>query len=457
MPASPTATARLAVHADLTELIVPHLLALTWKGMAYLSFNESFNTNLKFTTDGTDENDDMLKKDLPLRYTWSIWEQIMQSTDKTSAYSDATHKVASFATVQTFWKLWNHMPQPSELLEQKRMVREQPDGLHVIDAVMIFRENIRPEWEDKTNAAGGHFQFQLKPQIGGGQVDEYWNNLVLGMIGATIEPANMITGLRLVDKLSGPRAAGVIRLEVWFSNYDDTQAVNALKKNVEKCMATRQAVRACCGARVFPVCQLLKRAAVSKSMESEAMRQRSPHSSRPMLAMSCCAVSESLVFCAQKPPALFSPGHRRMNILPMFLNVFIPWAIFVYCFCLSSFYLMYKTPLLAWLCISAVFVIWLVFVAVAFCARKYHPDPTWFTFFSILAAICAVWGILAGLANLREYEDPYYTLQEMRDAKGPNGTGVNPSLVSGEDVMDAGVLTFQQGSMFDPERTWHFM
>ncbi|CAE7529745.1 cpr-c2 [Symbiodinium sp. CCMP2456] len=116
-----------------------------------------------------------------------------------------------------------------------------------------------------------------------------------------------------------------------------------------------------------------------------------------------------------------------------------------------------RTPLIAWLCISAVFVIWLVFVAVAFCARKYHPDPTWFTFFSILAAICAVWGILAGLSNLREYEDPYYTLQEMRDAKGPNGTGVNPSLVSGEDVMDAGVLTFQQGSMFDADRTWHFM
>ncbi|CAJ1367243.1 unnamed protein product [Effrenium voratum] len=167
--------------------------------MAYLSFNESFNTNLKFTTDGGDDSDDMLKKDLPLRYTWSIWEQIMQSSDKSSAYSDATHKVASFSTVQSFWKLWNHMPQPSELLEQKRMVREQSDGLHVIDAVMIFRENIRPEWEDKMNAQGGHFQFQLKPGIGGGQVDEYWNNLVLGMIGATIEPANMITGLRLAS------------------------------------------------------------------------------------------------------------------------------------------------------------------------------------------------------------------------------------------------------------------
>jgi len=163
----------------------------------------------------------------------------MQSSDKSSAYSDATHKVAQFATVQEFWKLWNHMPQPSELLEQKRMVREQPDGLHVIDAIMIFREEVRPEWEDKANAAGGHFQWQIKPNVGGGQMDEYWNNLVLGMIGATIEPANMITGIRLVDKLHGPRAANVIRLEVWFSDFDNTKAVQDLKKNIEKCMATR--------------------------------------------------------------------------------------------------------------------------------------------------------------------------------------------------------------------------
>ena len=71
----------------------------------FLKCLRGFNANLKFTTDGADESDDMLKKapdssfrgrqvtqDLPLRYTWSIWEQIMQSNDKSSAYSDATHK-----------------------------------------------------------------------------------------------------------------------------------------------------------------------------------------------------------------------------------------------------------------------------------------------------------------------------------------------------------------------------
>jgi len=209
--------------------------------MAYLSFNEAVNSNLKFETDNSEENEEMLAKDLPLRSTWHVWEQVVQSGAKAAAYSDATQKVAEFSTVQDFWKLWNYMPQPSELLEQKRMVREQPDGkgLCVIDAIMMFRDEIRPEWEDKMNAQGGHFQFQLKPSVGGGQVDEYWNNLVLGMIGATIEPANMITGIRLVDKLSGPRAANVIRVEVWFSSMADNAQVQLLKKNVEKCMASR--------------------------------------------------------------------------------------------------------------------------------------------------------------------------------------------------------------------------
>jgi len=208
--------------------------------MAYLTFNQNMENSLKFQSDDAEEQEEILKKELPLKYTWVVWEQIMQASDgKAAQYSDATHKVAPFSSVQDFWKLWNHMPQPSELLDQKRMVREQFDGLHVIDAIMIFRENIRPEWEDKLNATGGHFQFQLKPSIGGPQIDEYWNNLVLGMIGSTIEPAHMITGLRLVDKLSGPRQANGIRIEVWFTEYENTAAVQQLRKNVERCMSTR--------------------------------------------------------------------------------------------------------------------------------------------------------------------------------------------------------------------------
>lgn len=210
----------------------------------WLSFNEQHKGPIMGQMEDEEADEALLNADLPLKYTWVLWEQMVPGSDSEGAnsnsYSDATKKVQAFSTVQEFWEIWNGMPQPSELLEQKRIMREQANGNQsLIDAFMIFREGVRPEWEDAQNTNGGHFQIQLKPNVGGGQIDEYWNNLVLGMVGGTIEPSNLVTGVRLVDKLSGPKAAGVIRLELWFSKYDDSQAVSALRRSMEKIMSTR--------------------------------------------------------------------------------------------------------------------------------------------------------------------------------------------------------------------------
>uniref|UniRef100_A0A7S2QMS9 Uncharacterized protein n=1 Tax=Zooxanthella nutricula TaxID=1333877 RepID=A0A7S2QMS9_9DINO len=206
----------------------------------YLSFNTKISPVISsYQAPSAGELEDMKSKDPPLRYTWTIWEQIMRSSDsKAAQYSDATHKIASFGTVKQFWRYWNHLPQPSELLDGKKFVRETGESRSVVDALMIFRDGIRPEWEDAANATGGHFQFQLKSGLGGGTIDEYWNNIVLGMIGGSIEPAEMVTGVRLVDKLQQARTASV-RLEVWFSNIDDTEKVDLLQNNLERCMTTR--------------------------------------------------------------------------------------------------------------------------------------------------------------------------------------------------------------------------
>jgi len=55
------------------------------------------------------------------------------------------------------------------------------------------------------------------------------------MVGGTIEPAEMLTGVRLVDKMAKGRVAS-IRLEVWFKNFEDTAKVGTLKENITKCM-----------------------------------------------------------------------------------------------------------------------------------------------------------------------------------------------------------------------------
>jgi translation initiation factor 4E len=208
---------------------------------SYLSFNESLVGRGNFGIPEDDEEVviEALKEPMPLRDNWVLWEQVVQEGKKEN-YADATRKVTKFNTVQEFWGIWNGLPQPSELLEQKRIMRDQSNGAAVaVDALMIFKEGIAPEWEDPKNANGGHFQIQMKPNVGGGQIDEYWNNVVLGMVGGTLEPADMITGIRLVDKLGGAKLASAIRIELWFTKFGETSAVNALKRNFQKCMCTK--------------------------------------------------------------------------------------------------------------------------------------------------------------------------------------------------------------------------
>jgi len=177
----------------------------------------------------SDEIQSALLEPMPLRRAWAFWEQM-----STGGYD--TRKVVSFSTAQEFWSVWNGVPQPSELLDGKRYMRDQL----AIDAIMIFQEGVHPKWEDPANDKGGHFQIQLKPPSGGGQIDEYWNNLVLAMIGETMDVGNMITGVRLVDKLSlKGKVTDCIRLEVWYHSQTSNAQVNVLKRNLEKCLATR--------------------------------------------------------------------------------------------------------------------------------------------------------------------------------------------------------------------------
>ena len=167
---------------------------------------------------------------------WHLWEKLASSG--ASSYSSAMQDVATVKSVREFWAHWINVPQPSELLEGNKIVREEVEGKPAnIDSLMLFREGVKPEWEDPANRSGGHFAFTFRPAtVSPAQVDEYWNNIVLGLVGGSIEPKDMVTGVRLVDKMSSGRNS-CIRIEVWFTNYADTEAVNTLRSNVEACMS----------------------------------------------------------------------------------------------------------------------------------------------------------------------------------------------------------------------------
>jgi len=208
-------------------------------GPPTFSFNAKVSPDMvEYLKPSEEELEEKKRTDPRLHSSWTIWEMLQKGKKKDDF--DHGSATASFSTVKGFWNHWNHLPQPSELFDGKKFVRERPDGQSVVECLMLFRDGVKPAWEDPTNATGGHFQIQFQYKTGPAQIDEYWNNLVLGMVTDTIKPAEMITGVRLVDKLgaSSPLRQ-FIRIEVWYSNHKDTGTVDLLQENVEKCMATK--------------------------------------------------------------------------------------------------------------------------------------------------------------------------------------------------------------------------
>mmetsp|Transcript_26219 Transcript_26219/g.57246 ORF Transcript_26219/g.57246 Transcript_26219/m.57246 type:complete len:234 (-) Transcript_26219:86-787(-) len=176
--------------------------------------------------------------DPKLESAWTLWEQIVPPKDSKTAYGDATREVMTFSTVKAFWSCWNHLPQPSQLLDGKKFMRQEGSTRTIIDSLMIFRKGVRPEWEDEANVYGGHFQIHVKPEVGGGVIDELWNNIVFGMIRNSFDNADMVTGVRLVDKL-GQKGKPAIRIEVWFNDLSDEDRLYTLKGAFEECIGTR--------------------------------------------------------------------------------------------------------------------------------------------------------------------------------------------------------------------------
>lgn len=75
-------------------------------------------------------------------------------------------QIGSFNTVEGFWRFQHQIPPPSEMFTNDRGVNKYGD--REIEAVSVFRKDVRPEWEDPKNNFGA--EFLLKKSMGGGQL-----------------------------------------------------------------------------------------------------------------------------------------------------------------------------------------------------------------------------------------------------------------------------------------------
>lgn len=99
----------------------------------------------------------------PLKNTWNLFYR--PPANKFSDYEKSTTKLASIATAESFWTIYTHLKRPSQI--------------PAVSDYHIFKDGIRPVWEDEANKKGGKWIIRLKK----GVADRYWEDLLLAIVG----------------------------------------------------------------------------------------------------------------------------------------------------------------------------------------------------------------------------------------------------------------------------------
>ncbi|PKU74312.1 Eukaryotic translation initiation factor NCBP [Dendrobium catenatum] len=147
----------------------------------------------------------------PLKHKFVFWyTRRTPGVRSQTSYEENIKKIIEFSTVEGFWVCYCHLARPSTL--------PSPTDLH------LFKEGIRPLWEDSANCNGGKWIIRFKKVVSG----RFWEDLVLALIGDQLDYGENICGAVLSIRFNEDI------LSVWNRNASDHQAVMALRDSIKR-------------------------------------------------------------------------------------------------------------------------------------------------------------------------------------------------------------------------------
>lgn len=169
----------------------------------------------------------------PLQHQWTLW---YYEPDKSKSWEDNQNLVSTFNTVEDFWSLFTHIKQPSEV--------------KIGSDYSLFKEHIRPMWEDKANKNGGRWMITLartqRPELDRYWIDtvkndqyfscQLWLSLrislqVLCLIGEAFDNYDDICGAVVNIRARGDRIA------VWTANYNNKESIMEIGQKLKEGMS----------------------------------------------------------------------------------------------------------------------------------------------------------------------------------------------------------------------------
>lgn len=142
---------------------------------------------------------------------------------------------------------------------------------------------------------------------------------------------------------------------------------------------------------------------------------------------------------------------KNLNLIPACVSLVVPWVLFLVIYAVTSFSLHYSAPSACWLIV--VISVCLVCVGYGVTIQSYFhgKDPTWYAILSTLMLIAVVLAASLGTSNYMYNLRPYY------DASNLNRyLAVDPRNTTGQQMMDAGQITFVRDATPDRSKAMGF-
>lgn len=157
----------------------------------------------------------------PLASKWSLWYDSPSRKRDPRNWHDNLKHIIVIGTVEDFWCVINNIPIASELV--------MGSNYH------LFREGVRPEWEDVGNKNGGKWvcPVQRKERA---KLDESWLNVMTAMIGESFENSDEICGAVISIRKA------VDRIAIWTktaAKIEETKSVGKEFKEMVQCCAAK--------------------------------------------------------------------------------------------------------------------------------------------------------------------------------------------------------------------------
>ena len=175
--------------------------------------------------------------------TWVFWENYSSKTVKLK-YEETNKEIFKWSDIITFFQFWNKYPgnNPKNVFYDGKTIKYYFKDKFRIISMNIFKEGIKPLWEDENNN-GGKF-LQMEYQVSNtSKMNQFckelqiqWKKLALLTMGGRFPGSEYINGIRFIDKTNFDRGNKILfRIEIWISKKikDKTlkELLDVIKKN----------------------------------------------------------------------------------------------------------------------------------------------------------------------------------------------------------------------------------